>query len=1042
MLPYARLILGLMLLGMLSACQRQPILDLQPQDHIVLLGNNLPARMMEYGFFETECHVLYPNHHLLIRNMGDGGNTPGFRPHSGRDTPWAFPGAAAFQTDLARPSGSKGDMEYPDEWLTRLSADVLICFFGYGESFGGLDQLPLFQQELAAFLRHSLQQTYNGSTPPKLVLVGPQAFEDLSSIRDLPNGSAANHRLNIYTKAMKQIADSMGIPFVDLFHESQNWYLKEESPCTIDGFQFNEAGNQKLAQFLAKELLGSSGKSSPHRDLIQSAVQEKNWMWHNDFKIPNGVHVFGRRHKPFGPDNYPQELKKIREMTAIRDSAIWLAAQGIELDLESADGLTSPMPTIASNYRISPDGPAPRYLYGAEALESMTMAEGFKIELFASEEMFEELANPLQVAFDDRGRLWVAVAPSYPHYQPGHTKPNDKLLILEDTDGDGRADKQTIWADGLHLPMGFELTQHGVFISQGTHLKLLRDTDGDDHADTSEIVLSGFDDHDTHHVISAFCADPSGAIYMGEGLFLHSNVETPYGVVRATQGGFFRYDPNRGQLERTAQISIPNPWGTAFDEWGQPFFLSTSGPAMRWLMPSTIRPEYGKMSPMPPSLIPQDYKVRPTSGLEFISSRHFPEEVQGDLLLGNVIGFRGVRQHQISEAGTGYELDFRQDLVSSSDPNFRPVDFEFAPDGSLYLADWHNMLIGHMQHNARDPYRDHAHGRIYRITYPSRPLIKPTQIADASIRELLDVLKSPEYRTRYRAKRALRGRDPQTVIQEITDWVHSLNPSDPQYERHLLEALWVSWGLNRIDRKLLQRLLQSEDHRVRAAAVMAVRYNGHQLPYQIAYLKTAAADPHGRVRLSAVVAASWLNPETALEILEIAEQHPVDPWMKKFYRVIKKRNTPPDQYVETNPGQSDEVMHPLAIPNFKLGKSIYHEEGNCVTCHQEDGKGLPASGFPPIAKSEWVTGNPETLIKITLKGLMGPIQVSGKSYPGQVPMTPFGGMLNDTEVAAVLNYVRNSFGNKAAIISEDQVKAVRAQVSDKEGFYLAKELNP
>jgi hypothetical protein len=117
-------------------------------------------------------------------------------------------------------------------------------------------------------------------------------------------------------------------------------------------------------------------------------------------------------------------------------------------------------------------------------------------------------------------------------------KPNDKLLILEDSNNDGKADKQTVFADGLHLPVGFELAPEGVYVSQEENLVLLKDNNGDDKADEKIIVLSGFDDHDTHHTISAFCTDPSGAIVMGEGLFLHSAVETPYGTVRAPGEAF------------------------------------------------------------------------------------------------------------------------------------------------------------------------------------------------------------------------------------------------------------------------------------------------------------------------------------------------------------------------------------------------------------------------------------------------------------------------------------------------------------------------
>ena len=189
------------------------------------------------------------------------------------------------------------------------------------------------------------------------------------------------------------------------------------------------------------------------------------------------------------------------------------------------------------------------------------------MDLFASEKEFPNLANPLQISFDDKGRLWVAVAPTYPHYRPGDSMPNDKLLIYEDTDGDGKADKETVFADHLHLPIGFEFAPEGVYVSQEPNLVLLRDLNGDDRMDSAEIILGGFDTHDTHHAISAYSADPSGAFMLCEGVFLHSNVETPYGPVRCVDGGFLRFSPQRGHLERTAQLSIPNPWGVTFDAW-------------------------------------------------------------------------------------------------------------------------------------------------------------------------------------------------------------------------------------------------------------------------------------------------------------------------------------------------------------------------------------------------------------------------------------------------------------------------------------------
>ncbi|HSF44529.1 MAG TPA: PVC-type heme-binding CxxCH protein [Chitinophagaceae bacterium] len=1018
----------------------EPVLKLKKGSHIILLGGNLGSRMTDFGFFETELHLRYPDSLLYIRNMCDGGNTPGFRPHSARPTPWAFPGAERFQTELAESPRSEGFNETPDQWLTNHKADIIIAFFGYSESFQGKSGLENFKAEMDAFVKHTLSQKYNTVSAPQLVLVSPIAFEDLSGKFDLPNGNLENQNLRAYADAIKEVAAKNKVPFVDAFSATKMWLDDPDTDLTIDGAQLSESGYKKFSPFLADQIFGNSpAVAESHRSLVQAAVQEKNWLWHNDFKIPNGVHVYGRRYDPFGPDNYPAELKKIREMTLIRDEAIWKAAHGEKMDLEAADAKTSVLPTVKTNYTPSNKNGALRYLYGQEALDKFTVAPGYKVDLFASEKEFPDLANPVQISFDNKGRLWVAVMPTYPHWKPGDPKPNDKLIILEDSDSDGKADKQITFADGLHLPLGFELAPEGVYLSQGTNFVLLKDKDGDDRADSKEILLSGFDDHDTHHAHHAYTTDASGSIYMGQGVFLLTDVETPYGTVRGTNGGFYRYDPNKKKLDRIAQLSIPNPWGIAFDQWGQVFYAETSGPDVSWMMPGTVKSRYGVATPKSRSIIEEAHRVRPTSGLEFVSSSHFPDEVQGDMLINNTIGFLGTKQHIVVDDGTGYKSKHRQDLIKSSDMNFRPVDLEFAPDGSLYIADWHNVLIGHMQHNIRDPLRDHVHGRIYRITYPSRPLVKPAKVDGANVDELLDNLKLPEYRTRYRTRREIREHPANEVLPKLTGWVAKLDRSSPRYEQFLLEALWVSWGLNKVDQPLLRQVLHAKDFHVRAAAVEVVRFAGAELPDKTQLLLEAAKDPHGRVRLEAIVSASWLEKEQGLRVLAEANKKPLDSWMVDAYetalahlnghKVIKKK---PDDNTAKTTGIKPEVM--------AAGKEIYLRDGSCATCHQPDGKGLVAAGFPPLAGSTWVTGSEERLIKSVLKGLYGPIEVNGKKYPGQVPMTPFEGMLKDEEMASVLTYVRNSFGNKSAPVTALKVKEVRAAVKGKKGFYTPEEL--
>lgn len=1013
--------------------------ELREGERIALIGNNLGARLMIYGHFETGMHLAYPDQQLYIRNFCDAGDTPGFRPHSGRNTPWAFTGAEQYQSELAEPSGSEGHFEYPDEWLMRHEVNRIIAFFGYNESFEGEEGLADFKAELDTFIKHTLSQRYDGVATPQLTIVSPIAFEDLSDQFDLPDGKQENNNLALYTRGMKEVSEANQVQFVDVFEESKKW-MNGTDNVTQDGFQLNERGSELFSQFLIEAIFEKATPHNPHEEKVREAVKEKNWFWQNDYKIPNGVHVFGRRYDPFGPDNYPFELEKIRQMTAIRDTAIWEAVQGKAKDLAAADAMTDKLPEVATNYIEGDYGRGEaQYLYGEEALSTFKMAPGYEVSLFASEQEFPDLANPVQMSFDNKGRLWVGVMPSYPHYKPGDSKPNDKLIILEDTDGDYKADKQTIFAEGLHLTIGFEFAPEGVYVSQGSHLKLLIDEDGDDHADREEIILSGFDDHDTHHAISAFSADPSGAIYMAEGVFLHTNVETAYGPVRATNGGFYRYSPQRHHLERTAQLPIPNPWGIAFDAWGQNFFLDTSGPALRWMQQGSVNPRYGVATTNPTQLIEEAHLVRPTSGLEFISSRHFPEEVQGDLILNNTIGFLGIKQHAVSDDGTGYKLKYRQDLISSNDGNFRPVDLEFAPDGSLYLLDWHNVLIGHMQHNARDPLRDHAHGRVYRITYPSRPLVEPATVEGATIQELLDQLKVPEYRTRYRVRRELRAREPQKVLDALQKWVANLDQSEDQYEHQLLEALWVTWGINRVEVSLLERLLKTEDYRARAAAVRVLRYNHHKIPNALEWMKRAATDEHGRVRLEAIIAASWMGKEIGLEVLEAAATQVLDQWSSVPYLTAKAHLNGE----KLDLGAKEVIENPFTgelADSWDLGKRIYEKDGYCGTCHQYDGKGLPAAGFPPLAQSDWLQ-NKERLIKLTLKGLLGPITVNEVVYPGQVPMTPFEGLLSDKEAAAVLTYIRNAFGNSEGEVTSDEVANVRAAIADKKGYYAPSELN-
>jgi len=1035
---------------------------------IVAIGGGLGERMLYYPHFETELHMAFPGQALDFRNMCMPGDTPGFRPHPGRKSQWAFPGAEKFHPGFSTHLG-QGHFETPDEWLTRLGADTVLGFFGYSESFDGVAGIENFYNELDAFITHTLSQRYNGKSAPRLALVSPVAFEDLSFKMDLPNGKSENKRLAAYTDAMRRVAKDRGVAFVDLFSPTKKLFASRKTDYTINGFALNDEGYRKVATILVKEIYGAGEeRGRANRDVVHAAVEEKEWFWRNDYRILNGVHVYGRRYNPYGPDNYPDELKKVREMTDLRIEAIHdLARTGKTQGVD--DSVTHKLREVETNYKRSIE-----FLDESETLDRFSLPDGYKMELFASEADFPDLGSPMQMSFDAKGRLWVAVMPSYPHYRPGDEKPNDKILIFEDTNGDGRADKQTVFADGLHIPIGFEIAPEGVYVATQPTLSLLIDDDGDDRADRKEVLLHGFDSHDTHHSISSFCASPSGAIYMAEGRFLHSQIETPYGTERCTDGGVWRFDPKSWKLERYMQTDVSNPWGIAFDSWGQMFLADASGGANWWGLPLSAKSshgyEIGKVAQF------TTHRVRPTSGAEFMSSRHFPDEVQGDFLINNTIGFLGTKQHTVRDDETGgYTGELRQDLISSKDPNFRPCDLEIAPDGSLYLIDWYNPLIGHMQHSARDPNRDIKHGRIYRLTYPSRPLVKPAKIDGATIEELLANLELPEYRTRYRTHRELRGRSQEEVVAAVRAWLDDLDKSEVEYDRLLLEGLWATWGQGAIDADLLKEALASDDFRCRAAAANALRYNFDKVKGAKALLLRAASDPHPRVRLEAFTASTWMADDVKTAVAIEALGHPIVNWMEPNFNALLKSDRALLRKALAKSGvdvSANENLASLAEGNlkfdlskfkktsqvrltnvsaegltlFKKGAEIYERDGYCATCHGEDGKGAVKGIYPPLVNSDWASKDDERLIKLVLKGLTGKIEVDGVTYDpanGVPPMTAFEGLLSDDEIASVLSYVRIAFGDRKALsrlISAEQVKKVREEVKSKVGYYTVEEL--
>ncbi len=876
--------------------------DLRSDDHICIVGNTLAERLQYDGWLETMLHARFPKHQLVFRNLGFSGDEISTRLRSKN-----FGTPDEWLSGRAEPIGG-----YQANRLagTNTRADVIFAFFGYNESYAGDAGLPAFREQLSGWIKHTLSQKYNGKTAPRLVVFSPIAHEDLGT-PDLPDGRENNKRLELYTRAMADVAREHGVTFVGLFGPSAKLYETSKAPLTIQGVHLNSDGNRQIAQVIDRALFGDAPKyDEPYLSRVREAVVDKNLHWFNRYRVPDGYSTYGdraflnfvrgipthvneqqlakARKEDILPTNYDvlqRELPVLDVLTANRDRRIWALAAGgaAKADPKIDDSDTPPFVDAKTNFpRV------PAFLSGEDSIKQMTIGKGLKVELFASEKEFPELVNPVQMAFDPRGRLWVAAWKNYPHWQP-KTPMDDKLLILEDTNGDGKADKRTVFAGDLNNPTGFEFYKGGVILAQPPNVVFLKDTNGDDRYDVKEIILHGFDTADTHHAINSFTFDPGGALYMQEGIFHRTQVETPWGPpVRQADGGVYRFEPRTWKLEVYIPMNFPNPHGHVFDYWGRDIVFDATG-GQPYYGPSFSTKKYYPAMETRRAPKPGNVRVRPVGGAELLSSRHFPETMQGNLIVLNTIGFRGLLNYALSEEGAGLKSTETDFILQSADENFRPVDAEVGPDGALYFVDWHNPIIGHMQHNLRDTTRDRLHGRVFRVTYPERPLLTPPRIAGQPIPQLLELLKEPENRARYRAKIELSARDTTEVLSALRSWMERLDPKDPSYEHHLMEVLWVHQWHNRVDEKLLTRMLKSGDPWARAAAARVLCYWRDRIANPLALLKGLANDPHPAVRLEAVRATSFFQTTEAAKIALESLNHPQDRFLE--YTLDQAMNT-------------------------------------------------------------------------------------------------------------------------------------------------------
>ncbi len=856
-------------------------LELQPGDHICLVGNALGERLQHHNQWEALLHQRFPKLNLTVRNL-------------------CFPGDEPFERIRSENFGT------PDAHLAHSQASVVIYFFGFNESFAGAPGLAKFDEQMTRLVAETKSKDYGKGTP-RIVLISPIAFENTGD-KNLPDGAEHNARLAAYTAVLQSVAEKTRVAFCDVFKPTKELFEKSDQRLTLNGAHLNDAGYAALAPILDEALFGSGGPTKVD-PLVKTEIDNKNFHWWHRYRAVNGFSIYGARGLAGTDGTYnnrdvmERERAILDQMTANRDQRIWAVAAGQSVPVEIDDSNTLPFINPKTNVGGPDDKQRQQgklgsldYRTAAEQQKLFQLHEDLEIQLVASEEQFPELANPVALNFDAQGRLWVATMPSYPHWKP-KTKLDDKLLIFEDRDGDGRSDECIVFAGGLHQPTGFELGNGGAYVAEQPDILFLKDTDGDDQADLKVRKLFGFDSADSHHGIAAFEWGPGGNLYFQEGTFKFSQVESPYGLTRMHEAGIWNYHPKSEKFGAFCSFAFSNPWGHVFDRWGQDFIGDASPGFAYWAAPITGYIEYPHKHPGgsqhsrvardlgegdPKYQFPTFYKkrTRPLAGCAIISSRHFPDDMQGNFLVTNCIGDRGVLNHEVREQGSGFVGSEVDPIIMCDDGNFRPVDVQIAPDGSLYIVDWHNALIGHLQHNLREPNRDHSHGRIWRVKHKTRPLLQPARIAGEPIEALLELLKVPEDRTRYRVRRELAARTGGEVVAATKQWIAGLDTSDPNYEHHLLEALWVHQTVNVLDAELLGQVLTANDHRARAAATRVLSFWIDAIPNSMELLQAGVNDAHPRVRLEAVRALSFAKSDQAMEIALGVLDHDMDEYLQ------------------------------------------------------------------------------------------------------------------------------------------------------------------
>lgn len=704
--------------------------------------------------------------------------------------------------------------------------------------------------------------------------------------------------------------------------------------------------------------------------------------------------------------------------------------------------------------------PNSAYLSIKESMQSIYMPKGYHLELVASEPMIKE---PVAVVWDGNGRMYVAEMRTYMQdvNGTGQNQPICRVSRLEDTNGDGKMDKQTTFIDSMVLPRMFLCVGNKLLVNETYTYNMYsyEDKNGDGVAD-EKIQVYKNDKPDTRNLEH----QKSGLVWNIDNWIYVSCDPVRYKYVN-------------GQLKPDTLANSPGgQWGLGNDDYGRLYFSAAGAeiPALGF----QINPAYGILNPRDqfdnefqavwPIIATPDVqggmgRLRPDTTLNHFTAGcgqsifrgdALPADMKGDLFVCEPVGRLIRRAKVINDSGkiklkNAYD---KEEFIASTDMNFRPVNSTTGPDGCLYIIDMHRGIIQESTWTREGSFlrprilqknldKNIGRGRIYRVVYDGYKTNPKPHLLDDSGNQLLTYLDHSNGWFRENAQKEIIVRNDRSLIpalKEIAAGTHaSIGKKNPALAK--IHALWTLEGLNAIDKETVLLALKDSDAQVRRAAVWIseqfLKAGDEQLINTLAALKN---DPSADVQVQLLSSLSYCK-------LPAAKPAADDMVSTSAYKPML---TSVANSIEVNKNTflfgSRLANMPAANRNLILeGEVIFKQL--CTTCHGADGKGLMVgdnAAAPPLLGSPRLTGDKETLVKILLHGLTGPID--GKTYNDV--MAPFGAGNKDEWVASVLSYVRYSFmrGNnpqrQSPVITADEVKKVRSDNAGRSGLWTLEEL--